>query len=798
MERRLLTFFIASTAFFMVYISLRTMFAPPVDPALDNPAQVQNEVDEPAALADLGVENDESASDEAEGGEETEVKRPTEPEWTTLGSMDPTSGYFMLITLNSRGAGIERIEITEREENRPDKLKYRRVDVRHGYLGYLSAEPASDIDGVRVRVVGPGTPAALAGIQVGDVIVSIDGQPVRDRESLDNALLESKPSKQVVVSVVRGDSTNPVELTATLTEHPLDLVRLADDGGIDKIEGNLSRLSCLLTLAQVNRKSIAPNNAPIARDVDPTQMIWESKSSGEEGNQNLVGYELPLSAAEMKQIGGEPILLKRSYAVSPGSYVVDMDLEIVNKGKEEQDLAYRLEGANGITLEGWWYSNKISPHFTSGAAARDIVYKTASDGHELVSGYALLKEARSEPKSPYQTIFAPDSSEASKSLAYIGVDAQYFTVAYIPPTDQASTTSFARAAAGIVADAEEIPKYKDRAVNSTFFVDSATTAIPAGGSLRQNLQMFAGPKRPELLEKYGLGDTIYYGWFGGFSILLGKLLHILAGIFGNYGVAIILLTVIVRGCMFPLSRKAAVNAQKMQELAPELKKITEKHKDDLEARMKAQRELQKRVGFNPMAGCLPMFLQLPIFIGLYRALSVDIELRQQPFIPGIDWASNLAGPDMFSYWGDWLFEYMSGRGTGWLGPYFNILPVIVVGLFLLQQKLFMPPATDEQTAMTQKMMNFMTLGMGLLFFRVPAGLCLYFITSSLWGICERVLVKKTLPKTSHFDSTLIEGSAKPTEKKAETGSLADRIRNQISPPEPEFDRPNKRKRPKKK
>ena len=263
-----------------------------------------------------------------------------------------------------------------------------------------------------------------------------------------------------------------------------------------------------------------------------------------------------------------------------------------------------------------------------------------------------------------------------------------------------------------------------------------------------------------------LGDCIYYGWFSKFAKALAWMLHLLSGV-GNYAIAIILLTVLVRGAMFPLSRKAAVNAQKMQELAPELKKINEKYKDDMEAKLKAQRELQQRVGFNPLAGCLPMFLQLPIFIGLYRALSVDIELRQAAFSSTTDWASNLAGPDMFWYWGDWLWEYLSGRGTGWLGPYFNVLPVIVVGLFLAQQKMFMPPATDEQTAMTQKMMNIMTLMMGLFFFRVPAGLCIYFITSSLWGICERILVKKTLPTQKHFDAAVLEGTAVPTERQAE-------------------------------
>ena len=125
-------------------------------------------------------------------------------------------------------------------------------------------------------------------------------------------------------------------------------------------------------------------------------------------------------------------------------------------------------------------------------------------------------------------------------------------------------------------------------------------------------------------------------------------------------------------------------------------------------------------------------------------------------------------------------EYFSGRGTGWLGPYFNILPVVVVVLFMAQQKLFMPPATDEQTAMTQKLMGFMTLFMGLFFFRVPAGLCLYFIASSMWGICERIVVKKTLPKAKHFNQDVIDGKVVESSSKKKV-SLADRCLLYTSP-----------------
>ncbi len=92
------------------------------------------------------------------------------------------------------------------------------------------------------------------------------------------------------------------------------------------------------------------------------------------------------------------------------------------------------------------------------------------------------------------------------------------------------------------------------------------------------------------------------------------------------------------------------------------------------------------------------------------------------------------------------WDFIAGRGTGYFGPYFNILPIVTVVLFIVQQKVLMPKATDEQTAIAQKMMMFMTVMMGVFFFRVPSGLCIYFITSSTWSLVERALIKKFTPK----------------------------------------------------
>jgi YidC/Oxa1 family membrane protein insertase len=798
-ERRLLTFIIASTAFFLFYAALRAKFLPPPPPPVVEELEDGNDgVDivvgegdaEPTGDGEIEPVDPDPSTVSEPTESELIAERSQQPTWMTLGSMNPSAGYMMLVTLNSRGGGIERIELTERKEN--GGLKYARVDVRSGYLGYFAGQSSDSISGVKVNVVGPGTPAELAGIEIGDVIIAVAGQTVATPQEMTEALLSTKPGDVISVEVVRGEEGASKVLSATLTDHPLDLIRLARDGGADQVAGNLSQLSCLVSLSQINRKSILPDEPSISTVPNPAELIWDAESTTTDSMQSA-SFKLDMSAGEMKAAGGGAITMHRRYGLNAGSYVIDMSIELENRDDKPQELAYRLDGPNGITLEGWWYSTKISPNF-SGSAARDLVYNTAAEGHELISGYTLLKHAKKQPDDPLSAIFAPDGSADARNLRYICVDAQYFTVGYIPAEGKDSFTTFRRGSGGVVADFDAVPRHQERAVNTSFYLDSVVAEVPAGGLMRQDLRLFAGPKQPELLTEYGLERCIYYGWFATFAKLLGALLHVLSGI-GNYALAIILLTLTVRGCMFPLSRKAAINAQKMQELAPEMKKINEQYKDDMEGKLKAQRELQQRVGFNPLAGCLPMFLQLPIFIGLYRALSVDIELRQEAFLSRLDWASNLAGPDMLYYWGDWLWPYFSGRGTGWLGPYFNILPVLVVVLFLLQQKLFMPPATDEQTAMTQKMMNIMTLAMGLFFFRVPAGLCIYFITSSLWGIGERILVKKTLPQGNHFDAAVIEGAAGASQTKSAT--LAERLRNQVAKPEVPVEPPNKRKRPNK-
>jgi YidC/Oxa1 family membrane protein insertase len=226
--------------------------------------------------------------------------------------------------------------------------------------------------------------------------------------------------------------------------------------------------------------------------------------------------------------------------------------------------------------------------------------------------------------------------------------------------------------------------------------------------------------------------------------------------------------------------------EKMQKLQPELKKLREKYGDDFTAMQQAQQELYRRHGVNPfstLGGCLLLFAQMPIFLGLYYALQESIFLRLAPFL----WIRNLAAPDMLFSWVPWNLD-LSQRipvisDPSWhnfflyLGPFFNLLPIIAVALMIVQQKMMTPPAADEQQEMQQKMMKYMMVVFGIMFYKVAAGLCMYFIASSLWGLAERKLLPKT-KKTStdspsdsaSDDSSGSQARTKPRSPKADDGN----------------------------
>jgi YidC/Oxa1 family membrane protein insertase len=705
----------------------------------------------------------------------------------TLGSMAPNSPYRLLVTLNNQGAAVERIELVQRTES--GKLRFLELEQEGGYLGYLALTSNPDGIGCRVNVVGPGTPAATAkpkragddpGLRTGDIILRVGRTEVRTADDVDRFLATTKPGQTIELAVLRAASEGKsaeIAFSVVLEQRPLSIVR--PEANPDSPLLKRDPFSLLFTLESIDGTSVLRDAEEIAGLPSLRTANWEMVEVKDRGQGPAVEFRYLLTENDLKQAGANGSLrLVKRYRLAPTpkeslsdpthrSYHLTLEVEIQNLGPQDTQVAYRLDGPNGLPLEGWWYSTKIHPEWFATAGARDVIWNAPAGGFGLIGAseiYSKAKEAEENGQAVNIPLF-PDI----QPLDFVGVDTQYFAVALIPETAASRAPDWKQALALAAGEVGVKEKGRIRTTNATFRLISPAQKIAAGKSLVQNFTLFAGPKQPKLLERYHLSRAIYYGWFGDIASFLAHVLHFFARIpLVNYGLAIILLTALVRSCMIPLSRKAAKNAQMMQELAPEMKRIAEKYKNDMQKRGEAQRELFAKHNYNPFGGCLLMFLQLPIFIGLYRALSVDIELRQAPLIEGLPWCSNLAGPDMLWNWKPYLFGFLADE-TGWLGPYFNVLPIITIILFIVQQKMFMPPATDEQTRMQQQMMKYMMIFMGVLFYKVPSGLCIYFIASSLWGLAERKMLPPVGKKTDQ---------AAPV--KAKKPSLAQRLVAKLS------------------
>ena len=204
----------------------------------------------------------------------------------------------------------------------------------------------------------------------------------------------------------------------------------------------------------------------------------------------------------------------------------------------------------------------------------------------------------------------------------------------------------------------------------------------------------------------------------------------------------------VRGMLFPLSRRQTANGQimqaKMAKVQPELKTLKEKYGSEPAKLHQETMKFYKEHGINPfaaMGGCMLLLLQMPVFMGLYYALQESVFFRLEGFL----WIQNLAAPDMLFCWTEqipFISEPSDLGSTLYLGPFFNALPFVAVSLMLYQQVKMMPKSDDPQVQSQQKMMKYMMIVFGVFFYKVAAGLCLYFIASTLWGLTERNFLPK--------------------------------------------------------
>ena len=430
--------------------------------------------------------------------------------------------------------------------------------------------------------------------------------------------------------------------------------------------------------------------------------------------------------------------------VASDAYLLDVNLSFRNLGDELRSFEYMVQGPTGLPLENKKNTRKY----------RDFKIGFWQPGSSVRGEVYTVVDIVGDTDDDELEIFEPGKD---RRLQYVGIDVQYFA-ALILPQDKAEELKegFIDVARPQVTDRFR-EKYES---DISLALRSTPVVLDGGGKVTHEYKMFLGPKRDDVLSSIDASSAMDFStWFGIGYVSRGMMaiLRSLHDIHIPWGISIIMLTMMVRGCMFPISRKQAAGAKKMKELQPRIAELKKKYANDKEKLGRAQMELFAEANYNPLAGCLPMFLQLPIFIGLYQALNNAVDLRMTGFL----WIENLAAPDAL-----FRFPWLGPEDTFFfLGQTFNILPIITVILFVAQQKMFMPPPTDEQSAMQYKMMNYMMIFMGFLFYKMPAGLCVYFIASSLWGMGERKLLDIYGKKPEDTPATTKGGDSGVSSKK---------------------------------
>ena len=312
---------------------------------------------------------------------------------------------------------------------------------------------------------------------------------------------------------------------------------------------------------------------------------------------------------------------------------------------------------------------------------------------------------------------------------WVGFADKFWLAALIPTAGEKFDTSFAH-----VGD-----------TNSNIYqadLRGQPISIPAGGSAQQEMKLFAGAKEVNLLDAYGAQYSIPLFDrsvnFGSLYFLTKPIFHVLSyfnSLIGNFGVAIILLTFCIKLLLFPLAHKSMTAMAHMKRLTPHMKDLRERHADDKMTLNKEMMALYKREKVNPAAGCLPLLLQIPVFLSLYRVLSVTIEMRQAPFFGWIHDLSMADPSNIFTLFG--LLNWMPPSAL-----HLGVLPILMCATMVIQQR-FNPKPADEVQAMMMKYMPFVFL---VIFAKLPAGLVIYSVVNNILTIIQQLTINAHLKR----------------------------------------------------
>ena len=267
--------------------------------------------------------------------------------------------------------------------------------------------------------------------------------------------------------------------------------------------------------------------------------------------------------------------------------------------------------------------------------------------------------------------------------------------------------------------------------------------VGEGDNISHNLKLFAGPKIvsviDQYMDEYGVQEfdrSVDFGWFYFLTKPIFHVLEFIFGYVGNFGWAIIIFTLLMRICFFPLAQQSFKSMAKMKKLGPELQRLKEQYGDDRAGMQKEMMALYKREKANPIAGCLPILLQIPVFFALYKVLFVTIEMRHAPFI---GWISDLSAPDPLGLLT--LFGFVDWNVPGILQLFnIGIWPILMGISMFLQQKLN-PAPVDKMQA---KIFMFLPIVFTFVLGGFAAGLVIYWTTNNVLSMAQQYVIQRKI------------------------------------------------------
>lgn len=470
----------------------------------------------------------------------------------------------------------------------------------------------------------------------------------------------------------------------------------------------------------------------------PLQRLnWTSAgvSISEDGSQTAV-FEAIIKIQETN----EPVIkLTKTYKINMGSYLLDCDIRVENLSAHGQKVRFNLSGGLGIGREGF-----------------------RSDMRKIVGGFRspgpraeVTAERYDITKFDGKLTFEEKPIEGNGGFLWTAIVNKYFAAILVPvATPGMDYCDWINDKKALFYNPDGKKHSADENIGLLLKTASATLADVGtpGHTKEYKFQLYLGPKDKSLFDKnelyrsLGFVQTIdFMGCCCPAALIRPIAFAILAsmkwmyGFIPNYGVVIIILVIVIRIAIHPLTKKSQVSMSKMGKLGPRMEEIKKKYGDNKAEMNKQMMALYREQGASPIMGMLPMMAQMPILIALWSAIYTSIDLRGKPFLPF--WITDLSVPDALI-----RFATITIPFVGWKLEALNLLPILMGVAMYLQQKLMPSPAAasaSPQAAQQQKMMMIMMpIFLPLVLYNGPSGVNLYFMTTTFFGVVEQHVIRK--------------------------------------------------------